>query len=63
MKWKWVTRSEQLFDHPDAAVTATEIMLDDDPPVRTGLLDASGQPLYRVRERGIVGFDLRGTKR
>lgn len=33
----------------------------DDAPTDTGLLDAHGTPLYRVRERATMGFDL--TKR
>jgi hypothetical protein len=33
----------------------------DDAPTDTGLLDADGVPLYRVRERVAMGFDL--TKR
>lgn len=27
-----------------------------DDPVETGLLDALGTPLYRIRQRGLIGF-------
>ncbi len=39
-----------------ADVSSRTILLDDDEPVKTGLLDASGTPLYRVRERIRFGF-------
>jgi len=35
----------------------------DNAPIDTGLLDAHGVPLYRVRERAAVGFDLTDRSR
>lgn len=31
----------------------------DDAPVETGLLDAQGNPLYRVQERAAIGFRVK----
>lgn len=45
-------------DMPNHSKTMT-VMCDDDQPVNTGLLDANGTPLYRVRERTPIGFKLR----
>lgn len=33
-----------------------DVLVDRDEPVKTGLLDASGTPLYRVTVRGPCGF-------
>lgn len=38
--------------------TADHIFESDDSPVRTGLFDASGNPIYRVSERRPIGFAL-----
>ncbi len=35
------------------------VYVEDDGPERTGLLDAQGRPLYRVRERVPMGFHRR----
>ena len=36
----------------------TDIVIEADPtPVHTGLLDANGVPIYRVQERGRLGFE------
>lgn len=37
-----------------------DVLEADDTPQKTGLLDANGTPLYRVRER--VAFGFRGRK-
>ncbi len=36
--------------------TADHIFEHDDSPVRTGLFDVSGNPIYRVSERRPIGF-------
>lgn len=36
--------------------TTRQVIVEDDVPVQTGLLDQYGDPLYRVRERIPFGF-------
>lgn len=36
----------------------THVIEDDPTPIRTGLLDQHGTPLYRMPERVPLGFDL-----
>ncbi len=54
---------EELEDEPLGAPLLPEISVyesEDDRPEKTGLLDASGTPLYRVRERMKIGFHTKG---
>lgn len=46
------------LDDPDngLSVTSHEVILQDDDPRPTGLLDADGRQLYRVRHREPFGF-------
>ncbi len=37
-------------------VSSRQVIVEDDAPVATGLVDASGLPLYRVRQRIAIGF-------
>jgi hypothetical protein len=54
---RYVTRSAFVdYSEGEAAVTASEIILSEDGPVFSGLYDASGAPLYRVRETVAFGF-------
>jgi len=39
-----------------ADVTTRTVILEDDGPVKTGLLDANGTPLYRMPNRIPIGF-------
>lgn len=43
-------------DDDDPSITAHELIEFDDIPQHTGLLDAQGRRLYRVRERIPFGF-------
>jgi hypothetical protein len=56
MSDRYVTRAAVLQWDDDAAATASEMIVEDDAPRPTGLLNAQGEPLYRVRERLPVGF-------
>jgi hypothetical protein len=48
---------EELRDLSDEPVMAgTTVLVDEDRPVDTGLLDANGVRLYRVSERVKVGY-------
>jgi hypothetical protein len=47
-------RAEYLDDAPQ--FNGQTVIVEDDQPVKTGLLDASGVDIYRVRERAQVGF-------
>jgi hypothetical protein len=57
---RYVTRprgAAVLFDDDGTATaTAEEIIEAEEKPQPTGLLDAEGRPLYRVRERIKFGF-------
>jgi hypothetical protein len=64
--YKYITKpraAEQIYDDPYASTTATEVIVQGDSPVKTGLLDARGEPLYRVMRRQPIGFDLRGRQK
>jgi len=43
-------------DEGHVSITADEVIIQDDDPEPTGLLDADGNELYRVRERIKFGF-------
>lgn len=55
---RYVARPKAWWDdEPNVEDVSTRIVLvEDDAPIRTGLLDADGVPLYRVRDRFPVGF-------
>ncbi len=65
MAWRYVSRRPRAWqddcggwqDRP--TITVHE---DDDEPQDTGLLDACGNPLFRVRDRAPLGFDLTPRK-
>lgn len=42
----------------ETILTGTTVVMDDDQPQSTGLLNADGVPLYRVSDRQPVGFHL-----
>ena len=46
----------RMIEGEDEPVIARQIIDVDDAPVRTGLLDHTGTPLYRVRETVPFGF-------
>lgn len=43
-------------DDPRLDEVTTRTVIVDDEPVKTGLLDRNGTPLYRVRDRLRLGF-------
>jgi hypothetical protein len=54
---KYVTRPKADWsEFPVEAVTTREVIVGDEEPVKMGLVDAQGVPIYRVRERLPVGF-------
>lgn len=56
---RYVARRPRADFDEDAAIFEREtidVIEDDDGPVPTGLLDAAGVPIYRVRERVRCGF-------
>lgn len=55
---RYITRPKADWDDPPvvADVSTRIVIIDDDAPVNTGILDASGTPLYRVRDRVPFGF-------
>ncbi len=53
---RYVIRSDWDDDPHVSDVSSREVIVADDAPVKTGLLDAQGRPLYRVRERIRIGF-------
>lgn len=57
--WRYVTRawqSESEYGWQDRP--SLTVFEDDSQPMNTGLLDAAGAPLYRVRDREPIGFSL-----
>lgn len=46
----------------EIAVTAHDVIVQDDTPLFTGLFDADGVRLYAVSDREPVGFKLRRTE-
>lgn len=60
MNGRYVSRPKAMlfraeFD-ANTSMTAGEVVVVDERPVDTGLLDASGTPLYRVRATVPFGF-------
>jgi len=54
---RYITIGTQLVDDPYSATTATEVLMpEDDRPQPTGLFDALGRQLYRVRDTVPIGF-------
>lgn len=55
---KYVTRpkAEDWEHFPVEAVTTREVIVSDDAPVKTGLIDQTGAPIYRVRDSIPFGF-------
>jgi hypothetical protein len=45
------------FWDDDSPVIIRDVLVEDDRPQPTGLLDARGEPLYRRPERHPLGFD------
>jgi hypothetical protein len=50
-------RAGAIYDD-DGAHTVTTIVEATDEPQQTGLLNAQGEPLFRVKDRHPFGFDL-----
>lgn len=57
-RYAYVTKPRSWWsDEPALADVSTRtVIMDDDEPERTGLLDQHGTPIYRVRERIPFGF-------
>lgn len=55
---RYATRSAFLLvdEWGDASMTADQIIVEDEEHKPTGLLDANGDKLYRVRDRVKFGF-------
>lgn len=53
---RYVTRADWLDSDP--VLTTHTVHEPDCQPIRTGLLDANGAPLYRVNDPEPIGFDL-----
>jgi hypothetical protein len=45
-----------IWDRPATAQTTMTVYVSDDEPEKTGLLDPTGTPLYRVRDRQRMGY-------
>lgn len=56
MKYVAIPRAD--WDEPPdvEAVSTRTVLVDDDAPIKTGLLDHHGTPLYRIREKIRFGF-------
>lgn len=46
----------RMMEGEDEPVMVRQVIVTDDMPERTGLLDHMGTPLYRVRETVLFGF-------
>jgi hypothetical protein len=46
----------QFYPDPESAMTASEVIVSENNPQPTGLFDALGRPLYRVRDTVPIGF-------
>lgn len=46
----------EWWDDPAPAPTTQTVYCEDDEPVNTGLYDANGTPIYRVKDRLPIGF-------
>lgn len=44
------------WDYNAAECLAKTVVEDENKPVETGLLDASGNKIYRLQDKGIFGF-------
>ena len=56
--WGWGTPPKSWGWGENGTARPTDIVIEADPtPVHTGLLDANGVPIYRVQERGRLGFE------
>lgn len=55
---RYVARPKAWWDDDTKVedVSTRIVIIQDDAPIRTGLLNADGVPLYRVRERIPFGF-------
>ncbi len=55
---RYVTIPKADWDEPPhlSEVSSREVIVEDDAPVKTGLLDQTGAPLYRVKDRLPFGF-------
>lgn len=49
-------RYRAFSDECDPSITAETVIDIESPPVRTGLLDADGRPIWRLPERVPIGF-------
>lgn len=57
-------RSVILYEmDQDASVTADQVIVSDDTPIDSGLLDVSGNRLFRVEDRIPLGFAAEKLKR
>jgi hypothetical protein len=57
---RYVTRAVWAYDLDDEVHMHEALVTEQERgPVKTGLLDASGQPLYRMPDALPIGFDLR----
>lgn len=60
---RYTTRAAGWDDPTFRDVSSRDvIVVSDDSPQDTGLLDAAGNKLYRLYERDPIGFDLRGSR-
>jgi hypothetical protein len=63
MSARYVTAAYvRQFGYYETAVTADSVFEVESGPVKTGLLNDKGVPLYRVPETVPLGFDLSRTK-
>lgn len=51
-------RAKSHYEYEEERLSATTIsvIVDDDAPIETGLLNQDGTPLYRLTERGAWGY-------
>ena len=50
---------EYMEDRPGPSTIS--VIVDEETPIDTGLMDASGTPLYRIKNRGPWGFSAKST--
>lgn len=53
---RYVSRPRSSYDDDTPILTGSTVYEADSSPERTGLLDAAGNPLFRVQDRVPLGF-------
>jgi hypothetical protein len=56
VNWRYVTRAHVATNAADISVTASDVIVEDERVVDSGLLNADGEKLYRQPDRVPFGF-------